>query len=67
MTTIAHPRLRRSRRLRRLLPAVLAAATLAATIPAAAPAHAHARPPSASGPPNRVAFVERMSPERWVP
>jgi hypothetical protein len=58
------PRKRRGR-IRRLLPAVLAAATLAATIPVAAPAHA--RPPSASGPPNRVALVERVNPVRWVP
>lgn len=53
-------RSRRGRRFRRLLPAVVAAATLAATVPAAAPADAHAGPTRSSGPPNRVALVERV-------
>jgi peptidoglycan/LPS O-acetylase OafA/YrhL len=57
----------RHRRLRRLLPAVVAAATLAATIPAALPPDAGARPPAASGPPNRVALAERATTARWVP
>jgi hypothetical protein len=54
------PALSRTRRARRLLPAVVAAAVLAATIPAARPPDAAARPAQASGPPNRVAVVERV-------
>jgi hypothetical protein len=57
MTSPTIPR----RRIRRLVAVGVAAATLAATVPVAAPADAFARAPHVSGPPNRVALVERSS------